>query len=115
MAINYQGVDNMTNATTSFLILLLRWLLPTRGCHRTGRALPEARCVDMPTLALPRVPAREPEVLCGEDSVLVRPYLLTPAELHARRSQHQRRQAPWLALDCIDVGPHEAQAVKAAA
>ncbi|MFD8545111.1 hypothetical protein [Streptomyces sp. NPDC059649] len=103
----------MTHATTRFFILLLRLMLPARGRHRTHRALPEARCVDASSLAPHRRPVRQPGPLCGEDSALVRPYLLTPAELQERRSQHQRRQVLWLAPGGIEVGPYESHAVGA--
>ncbi|WP_037810362.1 hypothetical protein [Streptomyces sp. NRRL S-1448] len=105
----------MSHATTRFLLLLLRLLIPARGRHRTDGALPEARCVDAPTLAPHRSPVRQPGLLRGEDSALVRPYLLTPAELQQRRSQHQRRQVLWLAPRGIDVRPLESHAVGATA
>ncbi|MFG3115212.1 hypothetical protein ACGF4C_12485 [Streptomyces sp. NPDC048197] len=73
------------------------------------------RCEDAPTLAPHRRPVRQPVLLRGEDSALVRPYLLTPAELQQRRSQHQRRQVLWLAPRGIDVGPYVMHAVGATA
>ncbi|MPY62450.1 hypothetical protein FNH08_36470 [Streptomyces spongiae] len=59
--------------------------------------------------------------LRGEDSPLVRPYVLTPAERrtqkHHRHShqQHMRRRALWLAVHGIDVGPRRIHGVMVAA
>lgn len=105
----------MLNATARFLVLLLRLLFPARGCHRHVDALPAMRCEDAPTLTLHRRTVWQPVLLRGEDSALIRPYLLTPAELQQRRSQHQRRQVLWLAPRGIDVGPYAMHAVGATA
>ncbi|WP_281181976.1 hypothetical protein [Streptomyces chattanoogensis] len=43
--------------------------------------------------------------LRGEDSPLIRPYVLTPEERQERRLQRGRRRALWLAVHGIDAGP----------
>ncbi|WP_310722599.1 hypothetical protein [Streptomyces sp. N2A] len=105
----------MLNATARFLVLLLRLLFPARGCHRHVDALPATRCEDAQTLRLPQVFGWQPVLLRGEDSALIRPYLLTPAELQQRRAQQQRRQVLWLAPRGIDVGPYVRHIVGATA
>ncbi|MFF4604636.1 hypothetical protein ACFY12_18145 [Streptomyces sp. NPDC001339] len=85
--------------------LLLRVLLPARGRHRSAGQLPTVGRADAPTLVLPRVPVRQQELLRGEDSALIRPYVLTPEERQERRLQRGRRRALWLAAHGIDAGP----------
>ncbi|TJZ52017.1 hypothetical protein FCH28_19415 [Streptomyces piniterrae] len=85
--------------------LLLRVLLPARGRHRSADALSAARCEAAPTLVPRRRPVRQPELLRGEDSALIRPYLLTSEEWRERRAQRGRRRALWLAVHGYDVGP----------
>lgn len=66
---------------------LLRLLLPGAGRHRHADAPPPAaRCAAVPRSARPprRVPVPHAEVLRGEDSPLVRPYLIA-------HEQRQRR------------------------
>ncbi|MFG2284551.1 hypothetical protein ACGFOU_00485 [Streptomyces sp. NPDC048595] len=57
----------------------------------------------------PRVPGKRPELLRGEDTALLRPYVLTPEERRERRLQHAwqrgRRRALWLAVNGMDAGP----------
>ncbi|MGP8301708.1 hypothetical protein [Streptomyces inhibens] len=85
--------------------LLLRWLLPTRGRHRSTGALPAASHEDAPTLVLPRVLVQQPGLLRGEDVALIRPYVLTSEERQERRLQRGRRRALVLATYGIDAGP----------
>lgn len=83
---------------------LLRLLLPARGSHRA--APPAVGREDAPALTLPRVPLQRPGLpLRGEDSPLIRPYVLTPEERQERRLQRGRRRALWLAVHGIDAGP----------
>ncbi|BDM72641.1 hypothetical protein HEK616_61280 [Streptomyces nigrescens] len=105
----------MSNATARFLLLLLRLLLPAQGRHRTDRTQPAARREDAPTLALPRVPVRQPGLLRGEDAALIRPYVLTTGELYARRLQSRPGRALWLAVDGVDAGPRRIRGVEVAA
>lgn len=85
--------------------LLLRVLLPAQGRHRSAGALPAVGREDAPTLALPRVPVRQPGLLRGEDVPLIRPYVLTPEERQERRLRRGRRRALWLASHGFDAGP----------
>lgn len=104
----------MSNATARFLIPLLRLLLPARGCHRSADAVAAVRCDDVSTVALPRVPVRHSELLHGEDSPLVRPYVLTPDERRERRAQRGRRRVLWLAAHGVDAGPRWIHGVEVA-
>jgi hypothetical protein len=55
-------------------------------------------------------------LLRGEDSSLVRLYVLSPYELrHKKRQQRQRRRALWLATHGIDIGPRRIHGVEVAA
>lgn len=56
---------------------LLGLLLPATGRHRPADVPPPpAVRADVPPVTWARVPARHSEVLRGEDSALVRPYLV---------------------------------------
>ncbi|MGW3392518.1 hypothetical protein [Streptomyces hydrogenans] len=80
---------------------LLRLLWPARECHRPPAEPPAA-----PPIAVPSVPGRPPEpILRGEDSPLVRPYLLAHEQRERARRQRARRRALWLAVHGIDIGP----------
>ncbi|UQA93417.1 hypothetical protein [Streptomyces halobius] len=106
----------MTNAIARLLEPLLRLLLPARGRHRSAGAPPPVYREDVPALAPPRASVRQPELLRGEDSALIRPYVLTPEELQERRSQPlRRRRVLWLATNGIDVDPRWSHTVKVAA
>ncbi|KIZ13726.1 hypothetical protein SNA_37645 [Streptomyces natalensis ATCC 27448] len=95
----------MTHATARFLILLLRLMFPARGRHRSSDALPAARREAAPTPVPPRVLVRQPDMLHGEDSYLIRSYVLTPEERRERRAQRGRRRDLWLAVHGYDTGP----------
>ncbi|MEV0370771.1 hypothetical protein AB0I10_13220 [Streptomyces sp. NPDC050636] len=99
----------------------MRLILPPFGRHRaaetyatsepravtpSGRLIhvPMVRGEDAPTLALPRVTVRHSGLLRGEDTALIRPYLLTPEERQERRAQRERRRALILATYGIDAG-----------
>ncbi|MFI9047905.1 hypothetical protein [Streptomyces sp. NPDC053427] len=62
----------------------------------------------------PRVPVRQPELLRGEDSYLIRPYVLSSEERRERRAQRVRRQALWLAVHGYDAGPRWIHGVEVA-
>ncbi|MEV0371175.1 hypothetical protein AB0I10_15315 [Streptomyces sp. NPDC050636] len=85
--------------------LLLGLLLPARGRHRSAGAPPAMGCTDAPTLVLPRVTAGQQGLLRGEDTALIRPYVLTPEERQERRLQRGRRRSLWLAVHGYDAGP----------
>ncbi|MEV0225504.1 hypothetical protein [Streptomyces sp. NPDC050704] len=88
------------------IVRFLAWVLTlctprARGRHRFG-ALPPLRIIPVP-------PPRFTEVLDGNASRLVRPYVLDPAE---RRHQRERRRATYLATLGIDVGPDHIHGVR---
>lgn len=98
----------MRNCIARLVEALLHWLLPAAGRHRLAGAPPAASREDAPTSVRRRAPVRHLPPLRGEDSVLVRPYVLTPEEWQAsreRRLQRGRRRALWLAVHGIDAGP----------
>lgn len=84
---------------------LLRFLWPTRGRHRSPQPPP----VRQPAVVAPpppRSPRRPPECfLRGEDSALVRPYLLAHERREEARHQRLRRRTLWLAVHGVDAGP----------
>ncbi|MGV4929457.1 hypothetical protein K2224_10705 [Streptomyces sp. BHT-5-2] len=102
----------MTNAIASFLIRLLRLTFPARGRHRSPGSLPVVRREHPPTPYRERVPDL---LLRGEDTPLVRPYVLTAEERRERRLQRERRRTLWLAVHGIDVGPRRIHGVEVAA
>ncbi|WAX79991.1 hypothetical protein HUV60_022320 [Streptomyces sp. KMM 9044] len=81
---------------------LLRLLRPAPGRHRAPDSRPTLPVVEASTECPPHALAAP--VLQGEDTGLVRPYLLA----HEQREQ-QRRRAPrralWLAVHGVDIGP----------
>lgn len=79
---------------------LLRLLWPAPGRHRSPETYTAAPPVDAPTVRLPRVP-----VLRGEDTALVRPYLVAYELRERARQQRARRRALWLATHGVDIGP----------
>ncbi|MFG2726174.1 hypothetical protein [Streptomyces canus] len=90
---------------------LLRLLWPASGCHR--HCAEGARLAPVP--AAPVAPSRRPSQhetpLCGEDSRLVRPYLLAHEQRERTKQQRARRRALWLAVHGVDVGPRHIHGV----
>ncbi|MFE2010287.1 hypothetical protein [Streptomyces sp. NPDC059491] len=90
----------MSHCIARIFELLLRLLWPAPECHQP----PEVPAA-LPTDVSP-VPGRPPEpVLRGEDSPLVRPYLLAHEQRERARRQRARRRVLWLAVHGIDIGP----------
>jgi hypothetical protein len=90
------------------IVRVLAWMLSIctpspRGRHRLG-ATPPLRF--LPT---PPAPPRFTELLDGNASRLVRPYVLDSAE---HRRQRERRRAARLATLGIDVGPKHIHGVR---
>ncbi|WSQ58098.1 hypothetical protein OG507_14025 [Streptomyces sp. NBC_01217] len=80
---------------------LLRLLWPAQGCHRPIESHPA-----VPPVAVCLTPDRRPApVLRGEDSPLVRPYLVAHERREEVRLRRVRRRTLWLAVHGIDVGP----------
>ncbi len=96
----------MLHAIGTLFELLLCRLLPSRGCHRAAGPGAATLCEAATTRVSPRVPVRPLELLRGEDSYLIRPYVLTPEERQERRAQRGRRRTLWLAVHGYDAGPH---------
>ncbi|MBC2907184.1 hypothetical protein [Streptomyces cupreus] len=85
---------------------LLAWVLgictpSPRGRHRLG--------AEPPLRFTPAPPPRFTELLDGNASRLVRPYVLDPDEHHRQR---ERRRAAYLATLGIDVGPTRIHGVR---
>ncbi|WP_309500374.1 hypothetical protein [Streptomyces shenzhenensis] len=96
---------------------LLRLLLPASGRRRH---FPRGGAPLTPmSAAATGAPNRElspHEVpLRGEDSPLVRPYLLAHEQREPARQQHAGRRTLWLAVHGVDVTPHRSNGVGVAA
>ncbi|UXY27703.1 hypothetical protein [Streptomyces sp. HUAS TT20] len=91
---------------------LLRPLWPASGRHRHSA---EGGAPLTPVPAAPVAPHRRPSPheipLRGEDSRLVRPYLLAHEQREQARQQRARRRALWLAVHGVDVGPRRIHGV----
>ncbi|MEU0910843.1 hypothetical protein [Streptomyces althioticus] len=105
MALNRNGVEDVLHRIAYLLEPLLRLLWPASGRHR-HRAEGAA---SIPAPAAPFAPGRRPspheDLLRGEDSRLVRPYLLAHERRAQARRQRARRRTLWLAVHGIDAGP----------
>ncbi|MFD3560182.1 hypothetical protein ACFWVU_10980 [Streptomyces sp. NPDC058686] len=99
---------------------MLRLLVPASGRHRqdAGEPLSPEPAVPAP----PRCPSPHTAPLRGEDSRLVRPYLLAHERrdlAHQQREQAKRqrarRRALWLAVHGVDIGPRRIHGVEVVA
>lgn len=81
---------------------LLRLLRPAPGRHRAPDSRPALLIVEASAECPPHVPAAP--VLHGEDTGLVRPYLLAHEQREQRRRRTPRR-ALRLAMHGVDTGP----------
>lgn len=109
----------MAHCIALLLTQFLRLLLPPRGRHR---AAPHSVATPAPTVTTAHTETRAHHEaphrtrLHGEDSPLVRPYVLTDDERrHKKRQQRHCRRALWLAVHGIDVGPRRIHGVEVAA
>jgi hypothetical protein len=116
MALNRIGVEDVLHRIALLVEPLLRLLWPASGRHRhrnRHRAGGGARLTPVP--ATPVAPGRRPSpheaLLRGEDSRLVRPYLLAHEQRVQARQQRARRRTLWLAVHGIDVGPRRIHGV----
>ncbi|MFD5052751.1 hypothetical protein [Streptomyces tendae] len=92
----------MLDLTVRFFAWMLSICTPSpQGRHRLG-AVPPLRFIPAP-------PPPFTEILDGNASRLVRPYVLSPAE---RRHQRERRRVAHLATLRIDVGPRHIHGVR---
>ncbi|MGW0731140.1 hypothetical protein [Streptomyces sp. NPDC002851] len=85
-------------------------LLPATGRHRSENSSPATPHVAPPTAHVPLAAS----VLRGEDTRLVRPYLVAHEREEARR-QRARRRALWLSAYGIDAGPRHIHGVEVTA
>jgi hypothetical protein len=110
MALNHCGVENVLHLIARLVEPLLRLLWPASGRHRhhrnRHRAEGGARPIPVPAApVVPRRPSPHEALLRGEDSPLVRPYLLARERREHAKRQRARRRTLWLAVHGIDVGP----------
>lgn len=90
----------MLNCIARILAPLLRLLWPASGGHRSPGVHPAGPHVGRPAPRLPHT-----SVLRGEDTALVRPYLVAHERGQEARQQRARRRALWLAVHGVDIGP----------
>lgn len=95
---------------------LLRLLLPAPGRHRAADTRPAVSSTEKPAVPLPRAPRADTvPFLRGEDTALVRPYLIAHEQRQEEaRHQRRRRRALWLAVHGVDVGPRLIHGVEVA-
>ncbi|MGW2296106.1 hypothetical protein [Streptomyces violaceorubidus] len=106
----------MLHRIACFLEPLLRLLWPASGRHRhqnRHRARGAAQPTPAPATHVTsgRRPSPHEALLRGEDSRLVRPYLLAHEQRAQARQQRARRRTLWLAVYGIDVGPRRIHGV----
>ncbi|MFG3017239.1 hypothetical protein ACGFZQ_01575 [Streptomyces sp. NPDC048254] len=91
---------------------LLRLVWPASGHHRHAAGGGVSRT---PVPASPVAPSRRPSPhetpLRGEDSRLIRPYLLAHEQCEQVRQRPARGRALWLAVHGVDVGPRRIHGV----
>ncbi|OEJ96184.1 hypothetical protein [Streptomyces thermolilacinus] len=95
----------MSHCIARILDPLLRLLWPAPPARH--RAVPSPAALPVRTSPpLPPRPTRAPEpYYTGEDSALVRPYLLAHEQRAEERRRRARRRTLWLAVHGIDLGP----------
>ncbi|AYN41219.1 hypothetical protein D9753_22670 [Streptomyces dangxiongensis] len=116
MALNRIGVEDVLHRIALLVEPLLRLLWPASGRHRNrGRHRAGGGAQRTPVPAAPGAPGRRPSpheaLLHGEDSRLVRPYLLAHERRTQAKQQRARRRTLWLAVHGIDVGPRRIHGV----
>ncbi|MEU5465216.1 hypothetical protein ACH41C_13555 [Streptomyces althioticus] len=110
MALNRNGVEDVLHRIAYLLEPLLRLLWPASGRHRHGNRHRAEGAAPAP-VAPGRRPSPHEDLLRGEDSRLVRPYLLAHERCAQARQQRARRRTLWLAVHGIDVGPRRIHGV----
>jgi hypothetical protein len=115
MALHHTGVDDVLHRIAYLLEPLLRLLWPASGCHRHRNRHQVGEAVSSPAPTAPVAPGRRPfpheALLHGEDSRLVRPYLLAYERRAQAREQRARRRILWLAVHGIDTGARRTHGV----
>jgi hypothetical protein len=98
--------------------LLLRVRRPAPGRHRAATAAPPGAVPPPPAVAAAAAepPSERHPVLRGEDTPLVRPYLVAHERSREEaRQQRARRRTLWLAVHGVDLGPRVIHGVEVAA
>ncbi len=116
MALNLTGVEDVLHRIACLLEPLLWLLWPPSGRHRhQNRHRAGGAAQPTPAPATPVTPCRRSSpheaLLHGEESRLVRPYLLAHERRAQARQQRARRRTLWLAVHGIDVGPRRIHGV----
>ncbi|MFE7906008.1 hypothetical protein ACIQUO_09080 [Streptomyces albogriseolus] len=115
MALNHNGVEDVLHRIAWLLEPLLGLLWPASGRHRHGNRHRAGGTAPAPAPAAALAPGSRPSpheaLLRGEDSRLVRPYLLAHEQRAQARQQRARRRTLWLAVHGIDVGPRRIHGV----
>lgn len=116
MALNLTGVEDVLHRIALLVEPLLRLLWPASGRHRhQNRHRAGGAAQPAPAPAAPVTSGRRPSpheaLLHGEDSQLVRPYLLAHEQRAQTKQQRARRRTLWLAVHGIDVGPRHIHGV----
>ncbi|WP_308293772.1 hypothetical protein [Streptomyces sp. RK62] len=103
----------MLHHIARLVALLLRLLWPASGRRRLSVGAGELHA---PVQASPAAPGRHlsphEALIRGEDSPLVRPYLLAHEQRAQARQQRACRRTLWLAVHGIDVGPRHIHGVE---
>ncbi|MGW2567033.1 hypothetical protein [Streptomyces sp. NPDC001537] len=89
-------------------LLRLLWPASGRHRHRVGGVTPVPAAPAAPSS---RRPSPHETPLRGEDSRLIRPYLLAHEERERAKQQRARRRALWLAVHGVDVRPRRIHGV----
>ncbi|RVU24417.1 hypothetical protein EOT10_15505 [Streptomyces antnestii] len=103
----------MLNPIARLIEPLLRLAWPASGRHRqhTGAPLSPEPATPIP----PRRPSPHTALLRGEDSRLVRPYLLAHEQREQAKRQRGRRRALWLAVHGVDIGTRRIHGIEVVA
>lgn len=105
---NLRKQVDMGQGIARFIESLLRLLLPASGRRRSsGPFFTRQYAV---AVGPPFVP-----VLRGEDTALVRPYLVAHERRQEERRQRARRRVLWLAASGVDFGPRVISGVEVTA
>lgn len=78
---------------------------PASGRHRRDRHRSAGAAYDHPPVDTPTVPLPRFRLLRGEDSPLVRPYLLAHEERQRAYRRTPRHRELWFAVRGVDFGP----------
>ncbi|MFB7994261.1 hypothetical protein ACFC4G_15765 [Streptomyces sp. NPDC056002] len=103
----------MLNPVARLIEALLRLAWPASGRHRQHAGAPPSPAPA--ALTPPRRPSPHTAPLRGEDSRLVRPYLLAHEQREQAKRRGVRRRTLWLAVHGVDIGPRRIHGVEVVA